>query len=71
MEIVYDITLNGEPYALIETSSMYVHEDDEEKHKIKIPLGSRYYRFWTKETNLGLLFLVMFALSETDQSIAE
>ena len=70
-KIIYDVTLNGEPYALIETSSMHVHEDDEAAHKIKIPLGSRYYRFWTKETNLGLLFLVMFALSETEQTIAE
>ena len=68
---VYTVIQNGENIATIETSSKYVHEDDEAKHSVKIPVGRMYYRFWTRESDLENLFLVMFALSETEQAIAD
>ncbi len=66
---IYTVSLNGRFFAIIETSSQYVHEEDEEKHTIKLPVGNWYYRCWTNESDLELLFLNVFAISETDQPI--
>ena len=69
--IVYNVSLNGRFFATIETSGRFVHEEDAAEHKLNIPVGKYYYRCWTNETDLDLLFLTVFALSETDQAIAE
>ncbi len=69
--VVYDVARNGEAFARIESCSMYVHEDDEAKHKIAVPTGRMYYRFWTNADDFETLFLIMFALSETEQAITE
>lgn len=69
---VYDVAKNGAPFAHIESTSMYVHEDEEAEHKIKIPVGRMYYRVWTSAEDLDLLFLTIFAISEAaEQAVVE
>ena len=69
--LVYNAAKNGSAFAVIETSSQYVHEDEEAQHKLAIPTGSMFYRFWTSSDDMDLLFLTIFAISETDQTIVE
>ncbi|MBQ9355188.1 MAG: DUF3592 domain-containing protein [Clostridia bacterium] len=69
--IIYDVAQNGLPLARIETSSVYVHEDEEAQHKLNIPTGNMYYRFWTASYDMEILFLTIFALSETEQTVVE
>ncbi|MBP5592904.1 MAG: DUF3592 domain-containing protein [Clostridia bacterium] len=69
--IRYTILLAGEQIARVETSSKYVHEEDEENKTIKIPVERYYYRIWTRELDLDLLFLAVFAISETNQTVVE
>lgn len=69
--LVYNVSKNGAPFAIIETSSMYVHEDEEAEHKLVIPTGNLYYRAWTNSTDLETLFLTIFAISETEQTVVE
>lgn len=69
---VYDVAKNGSPFAHIESTSMYVHEDEEAEHKVKIPVGRMYYRVWTSAEDLDLLFLTVFAISEAaEQAVVE
>ncbi len=67
----YTVAKDGRFFATIETSSKYVHEEDEAEHKIAIPVGRYYYRCWTNSDNLDLLFLTVFAISETEQTVVE
>ena len=69
--LIYEIAKNGAPFARVETSSIYVHEDEEAEHKIKVPAGNMYYRFWTASRDFESLFLNIFAISETEQTIVE
>ena len=69
--IIYEVTRNGAAFARIETSTIYVHEEDEAKHKLAIPTGNMYYRFWTASEDFDSLFLTIFAISETEQAIVE
>lgn len=68
---VYQIAKNGAPFALVETSSMYVHEEDEAQHKLAIPTGNMYYRIWTASDDIDSLFLTVFTISETEQTVVE
>lgn len=68
---VYTIGRNGRFMATVETSGKYVHEEDAAEHKLNIPVGRYYYRVWTNETDLADLFLTVFAISETEQSVVE
>lgn len=68
---IYDVTKDGKPFARIETSSIYVHEDEEAQHKLVIPTGNMYYRFWTASSDFDTLFLTIFAISETEQTVVE
>ena len=70
-KVIYDVSKNGEPYAIIESSSKYVHEEDEAQHAITIPVGMFYYRFWTNSEDLDTLFTAVMAVSETEQAIVE
>ncbi|MBO4356276.1 MAG: DUF3592 domain-containing protein [Clostridia bacterium] len=71
-KVGYTVSLNGQFFATIETSSKYVHEEDEKEHTVAVPVGKYYYRCWTSEPEqLDLLFLTVFAISETDQTIVE
>ena len=67
----YTVSLYGKFFALIESSSKYVHEEDEAEHKIAIPTGRYFFRCWTNEDNMDLLFLTVFAISESEQAIVE
>ena len=67
----YTVSVNGRFFATIETSGKYVHEEDEAEHKLNIPAGRYYYRCWTGEDNMELLFLTVFAISETEAAVVE
>ena len=68
---IYDVTQNGAAFARIESSSIYVHEDEEAEHKLIVPTGNMYYRFWTDSKDFESLFLTIFAISETEQTVVE
>ena len=69
--LVYTVSRYGTFIATIETSGKMVHEEDAAKHKINVPLGKYYYRFWTNETAIDDLALTIFAISETEQTMVE
>ena len=69
--VIYDIAKNGEPFARVETCSVYVHEEDEAEHALSVPTGSMYYRIWTASDDIDTLFLTVFAISETEQAVVE
>ncbi len=69
--VMYNVLKDGEPFARIETASIYLHEDEEAKHKVVIPYGKMYYRCWSPSGDLETLFLIMFAITETEQAIVE
>ncbi|MBR5010842.1 MAG: DUF3592 domain-containing protein [Clostridia bacterium] len=69
--VVYNIALNGAPFAIAETSGVYVHEDEAAQHKLNVPAGSMYYRVWTASDDFDSLFLTVFAISETEQAVVE
>ena len=62
----YSISRNGEELAYAENTSQYVHEDDEEAHKVasKMPVQG-FYRVRTRETNLDLLFTILVAMARS------
>ena len=69
--LVYNLSKNGQPMARFETSSIYVHEDEAEEHRVKVPIGRYYYRVWTNTDDFDSLFLTIFAVSETEQTVVE
>ncbi len=69
--VIYEVFRNGKAFARIESSSIHVHEEDEAQHKIVVPGGKYYYRIWTDSEDLESLFLAIFAVGETEQTIAE
>ena len=69
--LIYEVSKDGAPFAIIETSGQYVHEDEAVVHKINIPVGRYYYRVWTNSNDLETLFLTIFAISETEQTVVE
>ncbi len=68
---IYDAAKGGKPFAHIETTGIYVHEDEAAEHRINIPTGNMYYRFWTNSDDFDTLFLTIFAISECGQTIVE
>lgn len=62
----YTICLNGSELAFAESTSRYVHEEDEAEHKIasKMPVQG-FYRVRTKEKNLDLLFVILVAMARS------
>ncbi|MBO5994488.1 MAG: hypothetical protein J6Q41_03120 [Firmicutes bacterium] len=59
---------NGEEIALVETSNQNVHEEDEEAAGAVggvIPVRG-FYRVFTREKNLDLLFVVIMAFARTE-----
>ena len=69
--VTYEISSSGLPFAVIETSGKYVHEDEAAEHKMNLPVGRFYYRVWTNTRDFETLFLTIFAISETEQMIVE
>ena len=62
----YTISRDGEELAYAENTSQYVHEEDEQAHKVSsnIPLQG-FYRVRTKEKNLDLLFVILVAMARS------
>ena len=62
----YDIRKDGELLAYAENTSHYVHEEDAEQHKVasKFP-NPMFFRVFTSEKNLDLLFMILVALART------
>jgi len=52
--------------ARAESTSQYPHEEDAEAHKVaaKIPVQG-FYRVWTREKNLDLLFVTLLAFARS------
>ncbi|MBO4411190.1 MAG: DUF3592 domain-containing protein [Lachnospiraceae bacterium] len=69
--VFYNVTRNGAAFARIENSSLYVHEEDEAQHKLVIPTGRMYYRFWTNSNDFESLFMTMFGITESEQGVVE
>ena len=67
----YDVTKNGEAFARIESTSVYVHEDEEAQHAVTVPTGNMFYRCWTNSKDFDSLFLTIFAISENTQTVVE
>lgn len=64
--VVYDVFRHDEQIAHFETSGQYVHEEDAEQHKVadKLPVRG-FYRVYTNEKNLDLLFAVLLAFARS------
>lgn len=61
---------NDEELARVESTGKYVHEEDAQEHG---KLGSAvpvkgFYRVWTREQNLDLLFVTLLAFARTEAS---
>lgn len=69
--LIYEVSKDGAPFAIIETSGKYVHEDEAEEHRLNIPVGRYFYRIWTDSGDFETLFLTIFAISETEQTVVE
>lgn len=67
----YEISKDGEAFAILETSGKYVHEDEAAEHTLNVPVGRYYYRVWTNSRDFETLFLTIFAISETEQAVVE
>ena len=67
----YEVSKDGQAFAILETSGKYVHEDEAAEHKLNIPVGRYYYRVWTNTRDYETLFLTIFAISETEQAVVE
>lgn len=62
----YCIRRNGVEIAVAETASQYPHEEDAEQHKVAgaIPVQG-FYRIWTREEYLDLLFMTLVAFARS------
>jgi hypothetical protein len=62
----YDIRKDGELLAYAENTSHFVHEEDAEQHKVasRIP-NPMFFRVFTSEENLDLLFMILVAIART------
>ena len=62
----FRVSRDGEEIAVLESTSQYVHEEDEEQHKVmgKIAVPG-YYRIWTREENLDVVFITAMAFGRS------
>ena len=69
----YRVLRDGEEIALIQSSGVHVHEEDEAgKGKLAKMIPARgYYRIQTREENLDLLFVVAMAFARTSANDGE
>ena len=62
----YRILRDGVEIARAESTSQYPHEEDAEQHKIAAALpASGFFRVWTSEKNLDLLFVTLLAFARS------
>ncbi|MBQ4381189.1 MAG: DUF3592 domain-containing protein [Oscillospiraceae bacterium] len=67
--INYRILRNGVEMARAQSSSQYVHEEDAEQHRVAASIPAKgFFRVWTREENLDLLFITLMAFGRTDAS---
>ena len=57
--------------ARVEGTSRHVHEEDAEAHKVASAVPAKgFYRIWTREQNLELLFITLLAFARSEASDA-
>ncbi|MBP3737144.1 MAG: DUF3592 domain-containing protein [Lachnospiraceae bacterium] len=62
----YNILRDGVEIAQAETTSRYPHEEDEAQHKVAGAIPAQgFYRVWTDEANLDLLFMTLVAFARS------
>lgn len=62
----FRVSRDGEEIAILESTSRYVHEEDEQAHKVMKKLAVRgYYRIWTREENLDAVFVTAMAFARS------
>lgn len=62
----YQVSRDGEEIALIESSSQYVHEEDAAEHTTMTKIAAPgFYRIWTCEENLDLVFVTALAFARS------
>ena len=66
MRMNYRILRDGNEIASAEASSQYPHEDDAAEHKLSGAIPAQgFYRVWTREQNLDLLFVTLLAFARS------
>ena len=68
----FTVKRNGEDFAVLQATSQYVHEEDEEAAGFakNVPVRG-FYRITTREKNLDLLFVVALAFARTSANDGE
>lgn len=62
----YVIFRDGVELARAESTSRYVHEEEAAEHKAASAIPAQgFYRIWTREKNLGLIFVTLLAFART------
>lgn len=62
----YRIFRDGAEIARAESASQYPHEEDAAKHKVAAAIMAQgFYRVWTREQNLDLLFVTLLAFARS------
>lgn len=62
----FRVSRDGEEIAILESTSQYVHEEDEEQHKVMSKIAvPGYYRIWTREENLDVVFITAMAFGRS------
>ena len=62
----FRVSRDGEEIAIMEATSQYVHEEDEEQHKVMKKLAVQgFYRIWTREENLDVVFITAMAFARS------
>ena len=65
----YRILRDGAEIARAESSSQYPHEDDAAEHRVAGAIPAQgFYRVWTREQNLDLLFVTLLAFARSGAS---
>ena len=62
----FRVSRDGEEIAIMEATSQHVHEEDEEQHKVMKKLAVQgFYRIWTREENLDVVFITAMAFARS------
>ena len=62
----YHIYRDDREIAYVRSTSQYPHEEDEAEHKVASAIPARgFYRIWTREENLDLLFMTLLAFARS------
>ena len=62
----FRVSRDGEEIAILEATSQYVHEEDEEQHRVMKKLAVQgFYRIWTREENLDVVFITAMAFARS------